>query len=49
MTLKLPHKHKSVTVHAIRQHAGVPYHVERKVCSNCSKTLGETTIKRAAA
>jgi NMD protein affecting ribosome stability and mRNA decay len=49
MTLKRPHRHKSVTVHAIRQQAGVPYHVERKVCSDCSKTLGETTIKRAAA
>jgi NMD protein affecting ribosome stability and mRNA decay len=49
MTLKDPHKHTTVTIHAIRQRAGVPYHVERQVCSNCSKTLDEKTIKRAAA
>ena len=49
MTLKDSHKHTTVTIHAIRQRAGVPYHVERKVCSNCSKTLDEKTIRRAAA
>jgi NMD protein affecting ribosome stability and mRNA decay len=48
MTLKR-HKHSTVTVHAIRQRAGVPYHVERKVCSSCQRLLEETTIKRAAA
>lgn len=48
MTLK-SHKHSSVTVHAIRQRAGVPYHVERKVCSGCRRLLDEKTIKRAAA
>ena len=30
MTLKR-HKHNTVTIHAIRQRSGVPYHVERKV------------------
>ena len=49
MTLKRPHQHKAVTVHAIRQHAGVPYHVERKVCAHCRRLLEEKTIKRAAA
>ena len=49
MTLKRPHKHTAVTVHAIRQRAGVPYHVERKVCSNCRRLLDEKTIRRAAA
>jgi NMD protein affecting ribosome stability and mRNA decay len=49
MTLKRIHKHRAVTVHAIRQRAGVPYHVERKVCSSCSRLLDERTIKRAAA
>ena len=48
MTLKR-HKHDAVTVHAIRQRAGVPYHVERKVCSRCSRLLDEKTLKRAAA
>ena len=48
MTLKR-HKHSTITIHAIRQRAGVPYHVERKVCSRCQKMLDEKTIKRAAA
>jgi RNase P subunit RPR2 len=49
MTLKRRHKHNAVTVHAIRQRAGVPYHVERRICSDCRRLLGERTIKRAAA
>ena len=49
MTLMRMHKHNTVTVHAIRQRAGVPYHVERKVCSSCRRLLDEKTIKRAAA
>jgi len=48
MTLKR-HKHNTVTIHAIRQRAGVPYHVERKVCSRCQKMLDEKTLRRAAA
>jgi hypothetical protein len=49
MTPKAAHKHTAVTVHAIRQRSGVPYHVERKVCSDCRLLLEEKTIKRAAA
>lgn len=49
MTLKRQHKHTAVTVHAIRQQAGVPYHVERRVCSDCSRLLAEKTLKRASA
>jgi len=48
MTLRR-HKHSTVTVHAIRQRAGVPYHVERKVCSSCQRLLDEKTLRRAAA
>jgi ribosomal protein L37E len=47
--MALEHKHKTVTVHAIRRRAGVPYHVERKVCADCSRLLDEKTIRRAAA
>jgi hypothetical protein len=49
MTLMRRHKHTAVTVHALRQRHGVPYHVERKVCSNCQRLLDEKFIKRAAA
>jgi hypothetical protein len=48
LTLKRKHKHTAVTVHAIRQRGGVPYHVERKICSGCSRLLGEKTLRRAA-
>jgi hypothetical protein len=49
MTLMRKHKHTAVTVHALRQRHGVPYHVERKVCSDCKRLLDEKFIKRAAA
>jgi hypothetical protein len=49
MTLMRKHKHTAVTVHALRQRHGVPYHVERQVCSNCKRLLDEKLIKRAAA
>lgn len=49
MTLMRRHKHNAVTVHALRQRHGVPYHVERKVCSDCKRLLDEKFIKRAAA
>jgi hypothetical protein len=48
MTLKRTHKHIAVTVHAIRQRGGVPYQVERRVCSDCRRLLDEKTLRRAA-
>ncbi len=43
------HRHKSVTVHEIRQRSGVPYEIERKVCASCRRVLGEKRIRRTAA
>jgi len=43
------HEHKSVIAHALRQHAGIPYEVEQKVCSDCKRVLDERTVRRAAA
>ena len=43
------HRHKAVVTHALRQHAGVPYEVEQKVCSGCRRVLDERTVRRAAA
>ena len=43
------HEHTSVTAHALRQHAGIPYEVEQKVCSDCKRVLDERTVRRAAA
>ena len=43
------HRHKAVVTHALRQRAGIPYEVERKVCSACERVLDERTVRRAAA
>ena len=43
------HRHKAVVAHALRQHAGIPYEVEQKVCSDCQRVLDERTVRRAAA
>ena len=43
------HEHRAVVAHALRQHAGIPYEVEQKVCSDCQRVLDERTVRRAAA
>jgi hypothetical protein len=43
------HEHKAVVAHALRQHAGIPYEVEQKVCSDCRAVLDERPLRRAAA
>jgi len=43
------HQHKAVVAHALRQHAGIPYEVEQKVCSDCRAVLDERPLRRAAA
>jgi len=43
------HEHKSVIAHTLRQHAGIPYEVEQKVCTDCKRVLDERTVRRAAA
>lgn len=49
MTVNRLHKHTAITTHAIRQRSGVPYEVERKVCTACQRLLDERPVKRAAA
>ena len=43
------HRHTTVVTHALRQRAGIPYEVERKVCSACDRVIDERPVKRAAA
>jgi NMD protein affecting ribosome stability and mRNA decay len=43
------HEHKAVIAHALRQHAGIPYEVEQRVCTDCQRILDERTVRRAAA
>jgi hypothetical protein len=43
------HKHTVVAKHALRQREGVPYEVERRVCSECRQVLDERPLRRAVA
>ena len=43
------HEHVAKRVHVLLQRAGVPYEVERQVCTDCSRVLDEKPVKRAAA
>lgn len=43
------HEHRAVIAHALRQHAGIPYEVEQRVCTDCHRILDERTVRRAAA
>jgi hypothetical protein len=43
------HTHTAVTHHALRQRAGIPYEVERVVCTACQRVLDERPLRRAAA
>jgi hypothetical protein len=43
------HEHAVSVVHVVLQKAGVPYEVERQVCTDCRRVLDERPVKRAAA
>jgi hypothetical protein len=43
------HRHTGVQTHLLLQRFGVPYEVERTVCSGCGQVLDERRLKRAAA
>jgi hypothetical protein len=43
------HTHVAVVKHTIRQHHGIPFEVERKVCAACARVLDEKPIRRLTA
>jgi hypothetical protein len=43
------HRHRAVKLHVLAQRRGIPYELEQKVCSACSRVLDERPLKRAAA
>lgn len=43
------HRHRAVKLHVLAQRQGIPYELEQKVCSACSRVLDERPLKRAAA
>ena len=44
-----PHAHTAERSHVLLQRLGIPYEVERVVCSRCRRVLDERPLKRAAA
>ena len=49
MSEKKAHRHTEEKKHVLGQRAGVPYEVERKVCSSCREVLDERPLRRMAA
>jgi len=43
------HEHVTTRVHVLLQRAGVPYEMERQVCTSCRRVIDEKPVKRAAA
>jgi hypothetical protein len=43
------HRHNGVRTFVLLQRLGIPYEVERTVCSECRRVLDERPVKRAAA
>jgi hypothetical protein len=43
------HRHNAVRTYVVLQRFGVPFEVERTVCSGCRRVLEERPLKRAAA
>lgn len=43
------HEHTAVTTYLLRPRAGVPYEVERRVCTGCLRVLDERPVRRAQA
>ena len=43
------HRHTGVRTYVLLQRLGIPYEVERTVCSECQRVLEERPLKRAAA
>ena len=43
------HNHNAVRTYVLLQRFGVPFEVERTVCTDCRRVLEERPLKRAAA
>jgi hypothetical protein len=47
--VKFLHQHRGVSTYVVVQRAGVPYELERTICSGCARVLSERPLRRAAA
>ena len=46
-SLGKPHKHVAVTTYLLHQVGGLPYEIERRVCSHCGRVRGDKPLRRA--
>ena len=49
MAQRPSHQHVAKRVHVVLQREGVPYEVERQVCTGCAHVLVERQLKRTSA
>jgi hypothetical protein len=47
--VRLPHRHREVRAFVVVRRDGVPYEIERTVCSACDRVLAERPVRRATA
>jgi hypothetical protein len=47
--LRMTHRHTPVSTHVVVQRAGIPFELERTVCTGCARVLSERPLRRAAA
>jgi superfamily II helicase len=43
------HRHRPRRLHALARRNGIPYEIERVVCSKCAEVILERTLRRAEA
>jgi hypothetical protein len=43
------HRHVAVTTYLLHQVDGLPYEIERTVCTRCGRVLATKTLRRAVA
>jgi hypothetical protein len=48
MAVAATHRHQKLTTRVIVQRGGIPYELERTICSVCGRVLQEHPLHRAA-
>jgi hypothetical protein len=48
LPVRLPHRHRAVRARVVVRRSGVPYELERTVCSGCAQVLSERAVGRPA-
>ena len=49
LRIRLLHRHRAVTARVVVQRSGIPYELERTICSGCARVLSERPVGRPTA